>query len=1647
VWKKDQAAAPARRRWSRRTQLGVAGGLFGLLAVGVAALLWMLYPPKPACLVVVGSGYEDNLSLPHNVYGWSGARDLVAWCQSNAGRGSWLGRLTGATSIRPLGEQPIRLNEEGRWSPERWGNFREPTLMILVALHAGADRDEGAYLFVDEPSGRKHLKLTDLIDGLAALTRNRHKNVVLILDATQVAAHWPAGMLHNDFARQLQQLDDRIKAQPGLVVLSASAPGQRSWVSEEWRQSIFTHYLQEGLKGAARADSGGTVTVASLYRYLKEKVERWSQDNRAAEQTPVLLPEDGRAERVTLLAAGRDLPPEPAPQDAPGDEFPERALQDLDKAWKEHDRLGQAVPAPAVYTPHLWRLYEATQLRYEQLVRAGDQEDADKLKMRLDDLPRRMENEARLELSSRPRTLAWRRLQGKSAGGAPEGLAATVLERLRRAKAGEQEAVWLEQKKQAAGAEDDLRLQVTSLLLDDVERQRAEPASVTAAHDLLLALDRGSNDRPVEAHLLALLGRDLEERGTAQKATPAEYLRLGLAACRAGEEASLSAAAVRFRGADAPVYAYSEFVSPWLRAAVRAGDDTRRKGEDLLFAADPTHWEESKKQYEKAATAYGAAREQAEGVRKALAVCHEARAWLPYYAEYLARRPQTTPAELEAVEHLAHQIDELAGRLDTPDGGGKALREPAEQAFAVLRGLEDDFDHRCEGLVAKGSQSVQSRWYELEDVLTVPSIPAVRRLALLRQSRQVSRDLNRDTGRAAAPQPLAADPLAEARRQGRMAVAVLGERWVRECGDKSPEAFDRLRQQVNGDADALAAAGTQIRDCWQRLTQAVQDAGAVAAEDQDPKAAEQDVRRGEGLARQLDGGAAYLLYEVLKVPDPVAERRRLLLQDLLREQAGRALRDHWWCEKEQTPYYVVSGKAYVRDARDQPLRQHPALNAERGKLLDAVDKQLVPAPLEVVPAVERLAVTDETTIDPKFLVKDLRAGADVPRGDLVWWADTSGSVARAAGGRQVRELGTGEVPYHLRWADGVPPAKECTVTLHVRYRGEEVDSRVVVVPAGRADLTIYQHPAHDKGRIMVQAGKELYDKLAWEQMRIAIVFDRSYSMEEQGSPKLREATEALRQVLGQLPDGPQVSVWTFGHRLFNAGKPPSEQLRPPLRWTRDQQDKLIKQILDVQSIANGAGSPIVHTMMEASKGDLGLDSTNPADQDAGAKLLLVLTDGEDNVFNLDRKYNPDGKKDIPTFLKEQFKDSDIRIIVIGFKVEAAEKDEAQRQFEVVRKLGRERGDFVVAQDKDRLLAALKEALAEQQLRCRLRQSGQPRPLKVSEDPSGDLLVGRAGETLIPTLPLDPSLTYVASVPKVPPGQIRLHDGDQLLLRVKPEGLERALLKEYDELRRPTLAQGLPHGQDQGWLVTVHGNRRPDDPRALELLLSAEKRADGAAPRGLLTQVRPGFVWFEAEPREAGSRPAALSWRNVGDVLGYPAPAWKLHADGWPKDVLPRVRAWVCDLDPRQNPRLASGKTHNPGTDPFHFLPDSLRVGDDLVRDLSVSFDTLKVEDEPGHEVEQPCLVVRATYAAKSPVVARVDGGLGVRGHEHRFYSAGNHYTGVFWPVTPALATEVQFDLTLISVKAVEEDAGTAKIEFNLEEAHRGLPELPPVGWR
>src|SRR5262249_50518214 len=99
-----------------------------------------------------------------------------------------------------------------------------------------------------------------------------------------------------------------------------------------------------------------------------DRVRQWVRDNRDADQEPILLGETEIAGNVDLVKI-EQVYTEPRPEEAPGVAVSTDALE---SAWKRWDALRRAVPSPATYSPHIWRQYQDTLLRYEQVVRAGD---------------------------------------------------------------------------------------------------------------------------------------------------------------------------------------------------------------------------------------------------------------------------------------------------------------------------------------------------------------------------------------------------------------------------------------------------------------------------------------------------------------------------------------------------------------------------------------------------------------------------------------------------------------------------------------------------------------------------------------------------------------------------------------------------------------------------------------------------------------------------------------------------------------------------------------------------------------------------------------------------------------------------------------------------------------------------------------------------------------------------------------------------------------------------------------------------------------------------------------------------------------------------------------------------------------------------
>jgi hypothetical protein len=385
---------------------------------------------------------------------------------------------------------------------------------------------------------------------------------------------------------------------------------------------------------------------------------------------------------------------------------------------------------------------------------------------------------------------------------------------------------------------------------------------------------------------------------------------------------------------------------------------------------------------------------------------------------------------------------------------------------------------------------------------------------------------------------------------------------------------------------------------------------------------------------------------------------------------------------------------------------------------------------------------------------------------------------------------------------------------------------------------------------------------------------------------------------------------------------------------------------------------------------------------------------------------------------------------------APEERQASGQFQkAVEKLG---GRYYDVQSGEQLAARLREGMLNLRFWVERHRDGVP-PANVA--PEGRE-IGQIGENTHWQEQLQPSL-YNLEV-HVRANQalrrtIALDRGDLLLLNLLPRGdrfvFERDLYAEsYGRFGREVKKA---EDQSRQWLAAVLQNQHRQD-GSLQLMTTIEKTKDRAFEGGTLQQVRPRLALFQVRPQGKEGAPLAL---RFGNLAGYPAPAWGLDVAGWPRGAAPVFDAWWSDDDLhavdddhpyarilKRDVHFDLGANHRP-------VRAKLGPGewtDEVVLE-SVRIERRDVETRPGVvERDIPCLVVRLRHPAGKPFLVQVRRTVGLEqrfftGHEHRFYSEANKYTGVFWGWTEEELRK-ELNLELISVEGFKKTASHVRLE-------------------
>lgn len=1639
-WRREiLSAAPRQRQGRRQIEIGVAGFAF---LTGVGLLIWLiswLWPVRPACLVLIGAGYEDNLAFPVNVYGMNGLDNLARLTEEQPSS-FW------ESGLLRLQQQPRRLRVGDAWD-QKLDRSSERTIVVFFALHGGSD-GQGAYLLPDDadtgdvPENR--LRVDQILDRLSQLPASQNK--VLILDAAQMEVNWPLGMLENEFARALERLEPRIAAIPNLVVFSSSGPGQRSWASDEWRQTVFTHFLLEGLQGAAADGHSPRINLWQVYQYVHTHVSGWAWACRQSWQTPTLLPRgDLGRQRAAVIELALARPFRPAnPLDLPVFQVP----SELTEAWSRHQRLAEQAPPPAAYSPALWRLYQALLLRYEQLLIAQAPAAAEQVSRRLREVEEQIGRHNQVEIRALQNSLVLPAVAGVNTA-APDAQVTHQFTQLWNSRPEDFAAQWA---KLLAGsnlktpiATRVLRLQMLDLLLD---RAAEDPGNNLARAGVLArVLADPVYPKPAEIHYLVMLRRDLPD-----PPPPADLLKIGL---RNIDRAQMAAF-----GMDSEGYPYSEEVFSWIQALITTGDRDRRVGEDLLFASEASSWNQAFAAFERARKVYVQAQADAGLVRNALVTRNRALAEVPYFSRWLARRRRIVPAqsgpalsvrvaEVESLWNKTHQLTRLLNQAPRDGKDDQAtLQRLAQNADDVRQPLDKLGNHFLQVCLALTDVNLQIVWRDIDDVLAVPHMQPGLRVQLITNRQRISRYLLIETAQGTRstlePDPKAATEHAKTagRLQGRLALAELGRSWFDQCMSAGAETYEQTQHRLETFTveerwwESLDKVGEAVGHCWRQMPVEI-DRQLRRGKGSDLSEALTAFQTADALARLIDAGDGRQL-----TGSPSDLLRRLRIRDLLGWQAKRTWEDHWFAEDPRAePYYRVAGLLYLQDAQATDPRERP-----KDAGLQKLRAELSGPGSLMFQGQSRADMTSQRQLDLNYELEPV-SGAMVPPGAPVVWVEAGKGLQLrepATGTRLLRHVGADRAAAAVlcrmsspllqqaeREPPAVPMAEPSSVRLRGLYRGQQIERNTRIDLYPLADTIVHQEPLPFRGDIAVRAAPAIINRFGTGNGAVAIVLDCSGSM---GPPpgqaygpqtKYAEALTALRSVLARIPKGTTVSLWVFGQAIgprktVEQAERTVQRVQSPIVWDPDDPAMLRSLMARVQypTLEPWNESPIVRAMVSA-KNDLANAS--------GFKTLLVLTDGMDNRFAGDRELNPN-KLSIPAFLTETFRDSGIVVNMVGYKVVDREQKKAEEQFKVVEKLPLP-GKFVTVNEARQLAATLDLSL-RQSLRY-----------WVDSEVNVPLSAALAGVEVTPLgannqwYPggLNPGAykVRVQTNRRLEKGVV-IGSGDLLLVNLVPTDrgtvFERALFSRSAYPAKPARDKS-------GWRLAVLQNQAAAS-GGLEMLLTLEKTFD---PReDVLQMIKPRRIWIEVQPF-GGTR--SLYCQRWGYLQGYPAPAWSFRIPSWPPPsggggpARPLVRVW---WDPDQESRPASSLER--GADfrlPRDIVNRPIRVAGDEIRVNGVSVEEHLVEVRPGIRETRSCLVVRLSHAADRPVMVRPRG-LAPAGQEHRFYSQASQYTGLFWPVTPDEANEALQAVDLFSLTVLKRNA--EQRGFAIEMNDLGAPD-------
>ncbi len=216
---------------------------------------------------------------------------------------------------------PKRRNIIGRLQYFLGKASKDDTVLFYFSGHGAAEDGNGYLLAQDTQAGLVQDDAVPLKRVNEILASNRAARKIVVLDACYSGIGKAAATMNSAFA------ESAFQRSRGRATLTSCDADEVSYFTDDGQQSVFTHYLQEALSGAANPPGNSVVTLQSAYNYVYEQVSAWAgQRNR--KQTPRLMV-DSTGEIALARAPANGNPPRPATKAAPSRLVAPAALLEL----------------------------------------------------------------------------------------------------------------------------------------------------------------------------------------------------------------------------------------------------------------------------------------------------------------------------------------------------------------------------------------------------------------------------------------------------------------------------------------------------------------------------------------------------------------------------------------------------------------------------------------------------------------------------------------------------------------------------------------------------------------------------------------------------------------------------------------------------------------------------------------------------------------------------------------------------------------------------------------------------------------------------------------------------------------------------------------------------------------------------------------------------------------------------------------------------------------------------------------------------------------------------------------------------------------------------------------------------------------------